>query len=293
MAWLLQEYFAWPTDQVAACRCQVRLALGHFVPDPAQGVVREKFYHIARSEELVANGEFPAVARGRGLGTHFFALFHGVEILIDPADGFILGPELFQFRGVDQAQQIFQGCLTGEQPSLGAEAVEEHGQVQGEFVEQAEQIALVGVPGLAQGCPGQLGIRLETFGLSALGNGFDDQIAGFGHAQGAEAVEYGEGLFTHDPVQNNLHGFGGLRGTGQVMVHGLPQQPGRLPTGVVQMGQPIHPGYTSCVRVKTMRLLQLLGEFRGQQRTRLTDEFGQAVTGRLIESHDDSFYRRL
>ena len=64
-----------------------------------------------------------------------------------------------------RSSSVQQRRLAREEPALGAEAVEQHRQVHGELVEQAEQVGAVGVARLAQRGAGQARVELEAFGL--------------------------------------------------------------------------------------------------------------------------------
>src|SRR5690606_40656119 len=57
-------------------------------PETPEGVIHQKLDHIARREELVAYCQLAAVAWCLTGIAHRLALFLGVEVLVDPADGF-------------------------------------------------------------------------------------------------------------------------------------------------------------------------------------------------------------
>ena len=89
-----EEDLGGAADEVAALLGEAGLAFGHLIPDAAEGVVGEELDDVARGEELVAHGELAGVARGGGGVAHGFALFLAVPVLVDPADGLVLGPEV-------------------------------------------------------------------------------------------------------------------------------------------------------------------------------------------------------
>ncbi len=109
----------------------------------------------------------------------------------------------------------------GRGAPCGGVAVEEHGQVRGELVEQAEEETAKGVADLPVRGAGQAEVVLESLGLISLADGLDQDAPGLGHAQGAEAVEHGEGLLPHDAVQ----GCPGPRGRagGRVVIQRVPE----------------------------------------------------------------------
>ena len=58
----LEKYLHGPADQVLAFFHKRRPALPHLVPDPPERVVGQELDHVARREELVADGQLAAVA---------------------------------------------------------------------------------------------------------------------------------------------------------------------------------------------------------------------------------------
>ena len=190
----LQENLGGTADQVAALLLEPGLALGHLIPDTAEGVVGEELDDVARGEELVADGQLAAVARRGGFLAHLLPLGGVVVILVDPADGFVLGPEGIEVGGVEEVEQVQQGGLAGEEQTLGRAAVEEHAEIDGQFIEEAEEVAAIAVVGVAQAGTGHLLKDLEPLGLVALADRFDNEAALFRHADGGQAVEDGECL---------------------------------------------------------------------------------------------------
>src|SRR5690606_28990113 len=93
---------------------------------------------------------------------HRLPLFLRVEVLVDPADRLVLGPEWLNLRMVDLGQHRQQCRLAGEEPPLRAEAVEKYRQVHRELVEDTEQVHPVGVARLSERGAGQPGVELEA-----------------------------------------------------------------------------------------------------------------------------------
>jgi hypothetical protein len=151
---------------------------------------------------LVAHREFPGVARGCGGVAHGFSLFLAVPVLVDPADGFVLGPEKINFRMVDFIQQLQQRRFPGKEQTMQAVAIKQHRQILGELVKQAEEITLIGWTGFSQCMAGEVLIELETLGAISLSDGFEQEAALLSHSQGSEAIEYGKGLLSNHSIQD-------------------------------------------------------------------------------------------
>ena len=113
-----QEHVFWRAKQILAASTQGGSALRGFVPQAAKGVVHQKLDHIARRKELVAHRQFAAVARCLAGVAHGLALFLGVEVLVDPADGFVLAPQRGDVVIVDELQHLQQRRFAGEQTPL-------------------------------------------------------------------------------------------------------------------------------------------------------------------------------
>ena len=157
-----QEDFVGTADQVLAFVFEPRLALSHFVPDATEGVVGQELDDVAGREELVADGQFAAVARRLRGVPHRFAFFFGVEVLVDPADRFVFAPELIDLGIVDlDPSNSRQDRFARKQSTLWTEAIEQHRQIDGEFVKQAEQVLLIGGSRLAQAVVQQRAGRVE------------------------------------------------------------------------------------------------------------------------------------
>ena len=92
------------SDEVLAELGELRLLAVHLQPQPAECVVDEELHDVARSEELVAHGQFAAVARRLALVAHLLALFAAIEELVDPADRLVLAPNPRQIGSVEDAQ---------------------------------------------------------------------------------------------------------------------------------------------------------------------------------------------
>ena len=89
-----QEDLARATDHVAALVLKRRVPLPHLVPDAAQRVVGQELDHVPGREELIAEGQFVGVAWCLALLAGLIPKFLGREILVDPADGLVLRPDL-------------------------------------------------------------------------------------------------------------------------------------------------------------------------------------------------------
>ncbi|MPN23077.1 hypothetical protein SDC9_170462 [bioreactor metagenome] len=108
---LFKEDLVGPTDEIATLFLEGCLALTHLVPDAPQCVVGEELDNVPRREELVADSQLPAVPRSLGGIPHGFAFFGRVEVLVDPSDGLVLGPEVRQFRLVQFGEDVFDAAL--------------------------------------------------------------------------------------------------------------------------------------------------------------------------------------
>ena len=111
-----QEDFARTPDHVAALVLELRVALPHLVPDAAQRVVGEELDDVAGREELVAEGQFIGVARGGALLADLIPQFLRREILVHPADGLVLGPDVLEVVAVEQGENVVQHPLRRKQP---------------------------------------------------------------------------------------------------------------------------------------------------------------------------------
>jgi hypothetical protein len=126
------------------------VAAGPVEPLPAERVLDQELHHVAWGEELVADRELAAVARSPRLLPHPPALLGRVEVLVDPADGLVLGPERRQVGGIEQCKQLQQCGLAREQPRVWGVSIEQQRQILRELVEQAEEIAAISVADLAE-----------------------------------------------------------------------------------------------------------------------------------------------
>src|ERR1039458_3402756 len=82
----------------------------HLEPQAPKRVIYQELHNISRGEELVAHGQFAAVARRLTLVAHFLALFAAIEELVDPSDCLILAPKSRQIRSIENGQQSIE-CL--------------------------------------------------------------------------------------------------------------------------------------------------------------------------------------
>ena len=232
---------------------ELRAALRHLIPDAAEGVVGEELDDIAGGEELVADGELPAVAGSGGFVAHGLPLGLIVVVLVNPADGFVLGPEagdLGRSEGgiliggacaVEFAEDGFEGRMAWEEEAAFVEAVEEDAEVAGEFVEEDKQIGAVGGGGRAKGGAGGLLEKLESLALQPLAHTLQHNAPLLGHAKGGEAVQHSEGLLAGQ-AQNSLPtGLGRFLACGNepagVVVENLAKHSGSLQILVGEMLQ--------------------------------------------------------
>src|SRR5207249_4121014 len=72
---------------------QTRLAAARLEPESTECVVCEELHDVAWGEELIPHGQLTAIARRLTLLAHLLPLVAAVEILEDPADGFVLDPD--------------------------------------------------------------------------------------------------------------------------------------------------------------------------------------------------------
>ena len=145
----LQEDFHRPADEVAALLLERGDALRHLIPDAAERVVGEKLDDVAGSKELIADGQLAAISRGRRFLTHLLPLGRVIVILIDPADRLVFGPEFLQVGVVEQGEQGKERLFAGEKERLRRASIKERAEIDGQLVEQAEQVAAVAVVGVA------------------------------------------------------------------------------------------------------------------------------------------------
>lgn len=85
----LEKDFVRTPDEEAALLLELSFATRHLIPDAAQRVVGKELDDVARREELVADGQLAAVAWCRGFLPHPLPLLRSVEVLVNPADGFV------------------------------------------------------------------------------------------------------------------------------------------------------------------------------------------------------------
>ncbi len=84
----------WIADHVLAPLGEGSLALVHLVPRTAEGIVGQELHHVARGEELVAEGELIGVSRRWTIFSCHVPKFLGREVLVDPPDRLITYPDI-------------------------------------------------------------------------------------------------------------------------------------------------------------------------------------------------------
>src|SRR5262249_763438 len=138
----------------------------HFVPNAAKRVVGEKLDNVARSEELIANGQFAAISwRGRLLA-HLLSFRRVVVVLVNPADRFILGPEGFEIGRVEELEKLDQ-CWFAEKEKPGGGASIRCTEIDSQLVEKTKKISTILMIGVAQSVPCDPKVNLEPFRLIA------------------------------------------------------------------------------------------------------------------------------
>ena len=113
-------------------------------------------------------------------------------------------------------------------------------------------------------------VELETSGLVAPGNRFEEQPTRFHHAQGYQAIQHGKRLFADDALQRFRPSS--RRAGGQVMGQGVTEQAGRFPARVVQGRQLGQLDDLSRCRIHAVFMLQLPGTLFGEERPGITDK---------------------
>jgi len=286
-----EEDFVRPPHQITASILENRVSLAHLVPDAPQRIVREELHDVARGEELVADRQLPAVPRSLGRIPHGFAFFGRVEILVDPADGLVLGPEVRQFRLVELGEDVFHAALRGEHRRLGRHPVEQNAQVEGEFVEKALQKDPVGVVTPAERAAGNTLEHLKAGGCRPLADAFDDQPAFLAQPQGRQAVEGGEGYLQDHPFVCGLAAVRILpRRAGGVVIEKIAQTAGRR----VLIGRQVRQLFKrqhDAVRVQTEDSAELIGDVPGQPTPAGCDGLGQQIPCVLVEAHQRPLIR--
>lgn len=287
-----QKYLIRPPHQVAALLLQTCVPPTHFIPDAAEGVVGEELDDVARGEELVAHGELAGVARGGGGVAHGFALLLAVPVLVDPADGLVLGPE--GERGVvDAVEQPAEGVGPGEEHAVGREAVEEDAEVEGELVEDGEEEGGVALVAGEVALVGDHFVELEAVGVGAgADDGAREDAALFGHAQGTEAVEDGEGLLLDEVVDVGVVFAPGPEGDGggALVVEDVAQGVAEFVAALVEAREGVEVG-DGAVGLDAVGLQEggdlspWLIVFAAEQPPGVRDEGGQAVASGGVEGH--------
>src|SRR5579863_3311771 len=106
----VQKSLCWATNHESALVLELGFAHSHLVPDATQRIVGQEFDDVPRREELVAECEFIGITRS--LATPFLRVsrsvpqFLGREILVHPADGFVLRPDVGKCFLIEEAQHI-------------------------------------------------------------------------------------------------------------------------------------------------------------------------------------------
>ena len=261
------------THQIRAEVHQDRRTAAHLVPDAPERVVRQELHHIAWREELVAHGELAAVARGLALGAHLLALVVAVEVLVDPADGFVLGPDGREVRRVQHRQQIGEGLPARPQQAPRVAPVEQDSDLSPNLVEEAlhvEPVAVVRGLRKAGGKPGELP---EPGGLFEVGDALLNQSPRFQHLQRDKAVQGGKGRLP-EVVGDRLRG---LRSRAASMRYGGDELAPQNLLGGVQVGA--GGGGDGPVQVDVEEPLQLLSVLALEKPARVLGRALDAVAG--------------
>lgn len=164
----------------------------------------------------------------------------------------------------------------GEKEGHGRAAVEEHTQIDSEFVEEAEEIALVAVIGLAKSTAGDGLVNFEAFRLIALANGFHDDPSLLGHADGGKAVQNGKGLLTGKALHGSLGAAFVIGMRLDEILDAFAQESGCGELHLIEVGQLLKRCAIALWR-NPIEALELLGEFLGDEASGISHEMSQTV----------------
>ena len=187
---IFKEDLLGPPDQIPAALIQSGLAFPHLVPDAPEGVVGEELDHIAGREELVTERELVGVARGLVLLARLIPEFLRGEVLIDPADGLVLGPDTVEVLTIDEGKHLIEHALRRVDAVGRVVGVEEDADFLGERPTQPVEEVAVGHILLA-GTVEPLVVRVihqverEPLGLHTAAHGLADETSSLHHLVGA------------------------------------------------------------------------------------------------------------
>ena len=266
------------SNHVTALFAELRASLPHLVPGAAQRIIGEELNDISGREELVADGQLAAVARGGGGVAHGAALVLAVEILVDPADRLVLAPDARQLRSVEDIQQVEQGLPARPEQRGRVAAVEQHLDLGPQLVEQAFQVELIALVGEVGKAGGQAGEFLEAAGLVPLGDAVLDQATGFEHLERGEPVQERERGLAAVVVDRLDVGLAGLLGA--VVRDGLDDLATDQPLPVVEVRTGL--GEDAAVGQDVEGALQLRRELGLQEPPGVLGRALQVVASRLV-----------
>ena len=147
----LQKNLVGATDHESALVLELGVPLPHLVPDATQRVVCQELDHVPGREKLVAEGQLIRVAGGLALLASLVPQFLGREVLVDPADRLVLGPDPFQFLAVEQVDHLVQHPLWRVDPVRRVGGAEQHADLLRERAAQPVQevsVCLLLMPGV-------------------------------------------------------------------------------------------------------------------------------------------------
>ena len=211
-----EEDLRWPTDKVSTLIYKPRLTLPHLIPDAAQGIVGEELDDIAGREELVTNGEISTVAGCLRLGPHLSALFIAVEVLVHPANSFILLPDVGKLWRIEDGKEIEKCLASRPKKACRVTTIKENTHLTANLVEQAldvKPVAVVRELHQSRCKPDEL---FEPRGLLPTRNALLYEAAPFEHLERHKPVQHSKGCLT--PVFDHRFSLG--ESTSTPMLHG-------------------------------------------------------------------------
>jgi len=201
----IQEYLGGPPHQIPAPVLEGGLALAHLVPYTAEGIVGKELDHVSGSVELIPEGKLVRVARSLAFPSRLVAQFLGREVLVDPSDGLILGPDSRESPVVYQIQHLVQHPLRWVDAVGRIVRIEENADFFRKCPAQPVEEVTIGYILLAGvmeifvfGVVGK--VEEEPLGLQAAADRFADEASCLHHLVSTETVEVCEGNFPHQLV---------------------------------------------------------------------------------------------
>lgn len=213
--------------------------------------------------------------------------------MVDPTHRLVLGPERCEFAVVEEFQQLLERLRTREEQAVLGETIEEHTEIEGEFIEQGKQELLVADVAVEVALVGDLLVELEPIGIGALADGGENELPFFRHAEGTEAVEDGESLLLDQVVNAGVILAPGhpVTGFGALVGNDAAQTETELVTGLIQTRDLVEIG-DGAVGLDAKGLEQR-GDFAtglvviaAEEFAGLANKGGEAVAGAGVEHRD-------